>query len=430
MGRAGLQHELHLDRPDGRLPLQHHDPVLPGRERVPGRADRVCARDPALARVRDVRGRHAAVGRRLRLRVADAAPRARHDVVVQQHRVVVHLRRRPVGVLRPLRPRAVPAHRWRHVGLEHDDPLGQHAGREDRHADRRHDPDRRPVRGLLAQPAPVFPAAKRALPRRHGEHRALDRRVRGEGPRRRRGRDQLDLRLGQRVGRAQGGLAAGIARSAQHDPADDLALPRARLQPVVGLHRRRGAAGIAGAAVVDAGRRRARTGHAHAAHLGGAALDRVHALERARQRLRLEPGAVLDARLQRDRRRRQRQHDRRHPDPGRVRLLELHLAARPDPERLPQPGRIRHRRRHAAPVGVRQRDHARAARGDLARGRRLDRVPVPLRLHAHLRDADRDLRIHPRLLPRLDRRHRLPLPAARRVRELTGALAGGRESRS
>ena len=39
-------------------------------------------------------------------------------------------------------------------------------------------------------------------------------------------------------------------------------------------------------------------------------------------------------------------------------------------------------------------------------GARLDRVPVPLRLHPHLRDADRDLRVHPRLLPGLDRRHR------------------------
>ena len=70
-------------------------------------------------------------------------------------------------------------------------------------------------------------------------------------------------------------------------------------------------------------------------------VGRVHALERSRQRLRREPRAVLDAGLQRDRGRGERQHADRHPDPGRVRVLELHLAAGPDPERLAQPGRLR-----------------------------------------------------------------------------------------
>ena len=50
----------------------------------------------------------------------------------------------------------------------------------------------------------------------------------------------------------------------------------------------------------------ARPRRAHAAHLGGDALDRIHALERARQRFRRQPGPVLDAGLQRDRRGRQR----------------------------------------------------------------------------------------------------------------------------
>ena len=39
----------------------------------------------------------------------------------------------PVGVLRPLRPRAVPAHRRRHVRLLDAHELGQHARRQDGH---------------------------------------------------------------------------------------------------------------------------------------------------------------------------------------------------------------------------------------------------------------------------------------------------------
>ena len=60
----------------------------------------------------------------------------------------------------------------------------------------------------------------------------------GQEPRRRRRGDRLDLRHRQREGRAQGWLSAGLARPAKHHPADDLALPGARVQPVVRVHRR------------------------------------------------------------------------------------------------------------------------------------------------------------------------------------------------
>ena len=306
MGRPGLQRELHLDRPHGRVPVQRHDPVLPRRQRVPERADRLRDRHPALARLRHVRGGDAPVGRRLRVRLADAAPGVRDDVVVQQHRLVVHLRRRSVGVLRPVRAGAVPAHRRRDVRLEHPHRLGEHAGRRPRHVHRRGTPHPGARAGLLLQPDALLPHPERALPVRDGQHPDLDRRLRGEQSRRRGERHQLDLRRRQREERVQGGDGPGAVRPPQHDPPDDVALPRAGVQPIVGLHRRRGAARKPHPALVDAGCGDHRHRRADGAHMVGPLERRVRPLERARQRLRRQPRPLVDARLQRDRGGRQR----------------------------------------------------------------------------------------------------------------------------
>ena len=228
----------------------------------------------------------------------------------------------------------------------------------------------------------LFPDPERALPVRPGEHRHLDRGLRREEPCRRRTRDQLDVRRVEREERIEGRHRRGVIRPAKHDPADDLALPRARLQPVVRLHRRRGAAGEPRPAVVDAGRGGRRHRRPDAAHLGHAARRRVHAPRRARKRLRREPRALVHAGVQRDRRRRQRPDLDRGPDPGRVRVLELHVASGPDPERLAQPGRLRGRRRRPAPARGGQPDAPHAGRGDLGGLDRVDRRALLLRLHA------------------------------------------------
>ena len=74
-------------------------------------------------------------------------------------------------------------------------------------------------------------------------------------------------------------------------------------------------------------------------------------------------------------------------------------------------------------LGDRERDPPHAGRRDLGRLDRVDHRPLLLRLHDVLLDPHRDLRLHPGVHRGVDRRDRVPLPAARGLRVLAGALA-------
>ena len=209
-----------------------------------------------------------------------------------------------------------------------------------------------------------------------------------------------------------------------HHP-DHLDLPRAGVQPVLGVYRRRGAQAGPGADLVDAGRGDHIDGRGHAAGLGVPAHGRHHFPRRAL--LQQRGGAPFQHRADLQRAGVLCDGERRRGLPAvlRVHLLGLLLAARPDPQRVQEPARLRDRRGHAVLALERQRAAAHPGERAGRDGPGLDRGAVALHPPRFpVQDADRDLRLHPVVLHHLRRRDRASLPAAQDLEELLGRTGG------
>ncbi len=228
-------------RLDGGACLPLLDGPLSGREPLPDSDPDVPFGDPDEPRVRVLRGLDAALRRRLRVREPRAAPRARDDVELEQHGLVVHLRRRPLGVLRAVRARAALRHGWADGRCAVDDGPGvvRHVVGD---LPRRDGTDRVPRRGVLPEPPGVLPVPERRVRDLARRNRPRDARVALQVPRRHHG----VARRGARRGRAPWSRPVGEGcrlrrrRSVQPEvdaPGGHADLHQPRFQPVLGLHR-------------------------------------------------------------------------------------------------------------------------------------------------------------------------------------------------
>src|SRR5229473_2354106 len=219
-----------------------------------------------------------------------------------------------------------------------------------------------------------------------------------------------------------------IGRSTGHLDSypDHLDLPGTGIQPILCLHRRRGPAARAGAAMVNAGsgRRQHRRRHDHRLADGPGGWYLVPRRRRLRQRrgdrFRLDPCLHRAGRLRFAQRLVGADRDLQLP------VLVLLLVARADPERVAELARIRHRRGDACLARTGQLQAAHASQRAGRDGHRLHRGTVALhQTDRPIQDADRHLRLHPELLDGVAGRDAVPLPATRDMAGVAGKLALG-----